>query len=141
MLGTKLKLTDLKTGQEWLLLVTRMNLKGLLVQAARTLASGTPVHLSLQLEEGRRSLDLRGEIYRIAERAEGQKGMIVRFVDPPREALERIAAYIAASEQEAPAAGETQDYPDDPETGKTMLVTRTPNPSRPSTRRRNRKRS
>jgi hypothetical protein len=123
MLGTKLKLTDLKTGQEWLLLVTRMNMKGLLVQAAQTLASGTPVHLSLQLEEGRRSLELRGEVYRIAERAEGQKGMIIRFVDPPREVLDRIAGYIAVREQEAPDAGESQEYPDSPE-AKTMMVSK-----------------
>ncbi len=120
MLGTKLKLTDVRTGQEWFLLTTKMNLKGLLVQAAHTLEVGAQVHLSLQLEDGRKSLELEGEIYKIAERAGGQKGMIVRFLDPSQEAINRISGYLA--KKGTPVLGESQEYAVASSTDKTTLA-------------------
>ncbi len=117
----KLKLTDIRSGQESLLLVTNLNAKGLLVQAAKTLPIGNRVKLNLQLEDGQPSLDLLGEIHKIALRKGGGKGMIIRFLDPPNSAIGRIANFLTEKLESSPA--ETQETPDQaPSANRTMIV-------------------
>jgi hypothetical protein len=93
MLNAKIKLKNLRTGQESLLLVVKMNLKGLLVKATHAIDPGTPLLLSLWLGEGD-PIEVRGEVHKITERAQGNPGIVVRFVHPSPEHLERILAYL-----------------------------------------------
>jgi hypothetical protein len=122
----KLKLTDLRTNQEFLLLVTKINPKGLLVQAATTLSPGTPVKMQLTMEAGSLPLQMKGEIHKIAERPNGQKGMVIRFVSPPEEVSRAIAKHIDKHNQvrvEEHSEAESQIYESAP-TGsdRTMMV-------------------
>ena len=118
---TKLKLTDLKTGQEYLLLVTKINPKGLLVQSASTLPIGTLVSLSLQLQDKNTPLDIRGAVHKIVEKPSGGKGMIIRFLDLDPEALQRINMF-AMSVVEETTSGASQDYSLIPSKDKTMNI-------------------
>jgi len=107
----KLKLTNLKDGQESLLMVTKINVKGVLVQSPRVLPLKTPVRISLQLSDGLPNLDLNGEVYRVAEKPNGQRGMILRFLSINEIALKRIQKLSGPSLEE-----------DDDSEGKTMVV-------------------
>src|ERR1051326_3060104 len=99
MTPIKLKLTNLKDGQESLLLVTKINMKGVLVQAASTLPTGTPVKLRLQFSSERFPIEAQAEVYKVAQNEVGQKGMILRFVNPSREFLTKISPHVSAFEQ------------------------------------------
>ncbi len=94
----KVKITERLSGQEYLLAATKINLKGILVETRRTLPLGTLVNLSIQIEEGR-PLDVKGEVHKIAERAGGGTGMIIRFIDPNADALRRIELFARRAER------------------------------------------
>jgi hypothetical protein len=94
MSGAKVKLTDLKSGQEYLLMVLKMNAKGLLVTSTHPIAPGTPMQLSIQMESGGDPIDLKGMVHKIAEHPSGKKGIIVRFVSPTELHLKRITEFV-----------------------------------------------
>ncbi len=102
MLRAKVKITDLQSEQDYLLLVAKMNLKGLLVQAAQPLAPKTQLRLSLQLEGTPQPLLMHGEVHKISENFSGAKGMIVRFLEPSREQIGLIHGFLERSEAKAP---------------------------------------
>lgn len=94
MLDAKVKLKDLRTGQEYLLLVAKMNLKGLLVRSSQPIAPDAPLRLALQLSDSQSPLTLRGEVHKIAQHPSGSRGVIVRFLNPSSKDLARIGAYL-----------------------------------------------
>lgn len=97
MTRAKVKITDLKTGQEYLLLVSKMNAKGLLVTSNRTLDPKTPLKLSLQLADEEEPLKIEGEVHKIAEHPNRKKGIIIRFLNPQPYAVDRIALFLEES--------------------------------------------
>ena len=119
-MAAKVKLTDLNTGQEYFLLVTKINLQGLRVESSRTLQPGTPLQLSLQLEEGQKALELRGEIHTVAQRPDGGKGMVIRFTDPDPIHLDILQAYLNSAQISAPK--KTPAPRDVPSMEKTMIA-------------------
>ena len=94
MLNAKVKLRNIRTGQESLLLVVKMNLKGILVRPSQPIAPDTPLLLSLQLHDDGLPLELRGEVHKIAKHPGGTSGVIIRFVNPSDRDAARILEYL-----------------------------------------------
>ena len=100
-----MKLTDVRSGQEYLLVATKINLKGALVETAHVLVPGSPLKLSLRLPDHGEPIDMAGEVHKVAENPGGGTGMIVRFVNASPQAIHRIEKYLTkAPAPEAPAS-------------------------------------
>jgi hypothetical protein len=102
MLDAKVKLKNFRTGQEFLLLVVKMNPKGILVRSSQPIELNTPLKLSLQLAANEPPLELRGEVHKIAKNPGGSDGVIVRFVSPSPEDIARITEYLKTQPPESP---------------------------------------
>ena len=76
----KVKLTDAQ-GQEYLLLVSKINLKGILVGHIPHLDVDAPVRLELQMGHQNTPLLVQGAIHKSVTHSNGTKGTIVRFVN------------------------------------------------------------
>ncbi len=94
MLNTKVKLKDLKTSQEYLLLVSKMNLKGVLVNTNHPLDLETPIRLSFQSSQETGYLELEGAVHKTVEHPTGGKGMIIRFQSLESEDLKKLQFFL-----------------------------------------------
>lgn len=108
MAHAKVKVTDLATGQQSLLLVRKINIKGLLVQSTHPLPLGTRVTLSLRLSDVSPPLVLNGEVHKVMEKEGNSRGMILRFIDIRPEECEEIEAFVLQIEHGN--KGDSQEY-------------------------------
>lgn len=112
MADTKVKLRDIQTNQEYLLLIVKMNLKGILVRSTQTIAPNTPLELSLQLNDNKPPLSLRGVVHKIAKNSGGGRGVIIRFVKITSKEASRLATYIETHARElGPESPRRQETP------------------------------
>lgn len=95
------KLTDLKSGQEYLLFVSKMNLKGLLVSSLPQLPLESLVKLQLSLgNKKKQSIEVDGAIYKNISNPQGTKGTIIRFININQETENQLKQFIADYEKE-----------------------------------------
>lgn len=76
----KAKIRVTKTGQEYLMLVLKINLKGLLINYIQDLVLDEPVELDLKLPQGGASLHFFGSVHKILDPGQGGKGTIIKFL-------------------------------------------------------------
>ncbi|MFH1262050.1 MAG: PilZ domain-containing protein [Pseudomonadota bacterium] len=119
MLDSKVKLKEVRSGREFLLLVVKMNLKGLLVRSPHPVEPNAPLLLSLQLSEDAPSVELRAEVHKTTPYPNGSHGVIVRFLNPPNSALAKIAHYM--EEHEIGADGRPLQKPTPPSRERTAI--------------------
>lgn len=116
----RVKITELSSGQEYLLLVSKLNLKGLLVESSKVLAVGSGVRLALQLEEEHEPHSIQGEVHKITQRPGGSPGMIIRFVDPTPAIVQRITEYVTQLPASSPGGRSASESL--PSRERTMMV-------------------
>lgn len=107
----RVKVTDSRSGQDYLLFISKLNLKGLLVLSLPSMPLESPVQLELSMGAKTAPLSLAGLIYKHLPTATGGRGTIIRFArtDALREKklMEFIRAYeesIRASAKKDPKA-------------------------------------
>lgn len=94
----KVKITVVDSGQEYLLLVSKMNLKGILVNTSQIIRPDTQLMLELKLNE----LDpilLKGYVHKISEEASNKKGMVIAFSNPSDQARKKIQKFISDAKE------------------------------------------
>lgn len=94
----KVKTTVIDTGQEYLLLVAKMNLKGILVNTSQMLKPNTQLMLELKLNEQEPIL-LKGYVHKISEETSSKKGMVIAFSNPSDESKRKIQRFIDDSKE------------------------------------------
>ncbi len=94
----KVKTTVIDTGQEYLLLVAKMNLKGILVNTSQMLKPNTQLMLELKLNEQEPIL-LKGYVHKISEESSSKKGMVIAFSNPTDESKRKIQRFIDDSKE------------------------------------------
>lgn len=94
----KVKTTVIDTGQEYLLLVSKMNLKGILVNTSQMLKPNTQLMLELKLNE-QDPIMLKGYVHKISEESSSKKGMVIAFANPSEEAKKKIQRFIDDSKE------------------------------------------
>lgn len=94
----KVKTTVVDTGQEYLLLVAKMNLKGILVNTSQMLKPNTQLMLELKLNE-QEPIMIKGYVHKISEESSSKKGMVIAFSNPSDEAKKRIQRFIDDSKE------------------------------------------
>ena len=94
----KVKTTVIDTGQEYLLLVSKMNLKGILVNTSQMLKPNTQLMLELKLNE-QDPIMLKGYVHKISEESSSKKGMVIAFANPSEEAKSKIQRFIDDSKE------------------------------------------
>ena len=94
----KVKTTVVDTGQEYLLLVAKMNLKGILVNTSQMLKPNTQLLLELKLNE-QEPIMLKGYVHKISEEASSKKGMVIAFSNPSDENKRKIQRFIDDSKE------------------------------------------
>lgn len=94
----KVKTTVVDTGQEYLLLVAKMNLKGILVNTSQMLKPNTQLILELKLNE-QEPIMLKGYVHKISEESSSKKGMVIAFVNPSDESKNKIQRFIDDSKE------------------------------------------
>lgn len=94
------KLTDLKTGQDYLLFVAKMNMKGLLVTSLPTLPIDNPVKLQLNMGIKQQALEITGAVYKIIPTPQGTKGTIIRFIQVTPDQEQNLKKFILQYENE-----------------------------------------
>ena len=90
----KVKLRSEKTGQEYLLLVLKINLKGLLVNYVSDLNPDDPVVLTLKPPKLGKSIELKGAVHKIVRHPNGSRGTIVRFSSGKSNQMKKLEAFI-----------------------------------------------
>ncbi len=98
----KVKTTVIDTGQEYLLLVSKMNLKGILVNTSQMLKPNTQLMLELKLNENEPIL-IKGYVHKISEESSSKKGMVIAFLNPSDAIKKKIQKFIDESKD---ASGE-----------------------------------
>jgi hypothetical protein len=94
----KVKTTVVDTGQEYLLLVAKMNLKGILVNTSQMLKPNTQLMLELKLNE-QEPIMLKGYVHKISEESSSKKGMVIAFSNPSDESKRKIQRFIDDSKE------------------------------------------
>jgi hypothetical protein len=94
----KVKTTVVDTGQEYLLLVAKMNLKGILVNTTQILKPNTQLLLELKLNE-QDPIILKGYVHKISQEASSKKGMVIAFSNPSDENKRKIQRFIDDSKE------------------------------------------
>jgi hypothetical protein len=105
----KVKITVVDTKQEYLLLVAKMNLKGILVNTSQTLPPNTKLLLELKLTE-QDPMMLQGYVHKTSEESASRKGMVIAFQHPNEEAKKKIQRFIDASKDSS-----SNEIPQEPE--------------------------
>lgn len=95
----RVKVTDSRSGQDYLLFISKLNLKGLLVLSLPTLALESPVKLELSMGGRTGTLSLEGAIYKHIPMANGGKGTIVRFVGSGSKDGRKLEEFIRVYEE------------------------------------------
>lgn len=94
----KVKITVIDTGQEYLLLVAKMNVKGILVNTSQTILPNTQLMLELKLDE-QSSILLKGYVHKISDESANKRGMVIAFSNPNDEAKKKIQRFITDSKE------------------------------------------
>ena len=94
----KVKITVEENGQEYLLLVTKMNVKGVLVHTSQMLDVDTKLKLDLKLSE-HTSVLVRGYVHKISEESATKKGMVIAFIKPSEDVKRKIEKFITDSKE------------------------------------------
>ncbi|MCB0309124.1 MAG: hypothetical protein KDD48_07115 [Bdellovibrionales bacterium] len=94
------KLTDIKSQQDYLLFISKMNLKGLLVSSLPKMPIGNPVKLQLTMGDRLAPVELEGEIYKIVPTPQGWNGTIIRFVNTTPGIEKKLKTFISEYDRE-----------------------------------------
>lgn len=89
----KVKISVISTGQEFLLLVAKMNLKGILVFAPQIIAPNSELLLELKLGT-ENPIMLKGFVHKVSEDSATKKGMVIAFLNPSDSTRKSIEAFI-----------------------------------------------
>jgi uncharacterized protein (TIGR02266 family) len=81
-----------------------LSIGGLFVNAPTLLAPGVQVDLQVSLRDGQSPVHTRGEVIRVQDGGEDERGMALRFVDLGVEAVQRIEKLIALRTREPTGA-------------------------------------
>lgn len=94
----KVKITVISTGQEFLLLVAKMNLKGILVFSPQLIAPNSELILELKLGPGS-PIMLKGFVHKASGDETSKKGMVIAFLNPSKETQQAIEAFMQQGKQ------------------------------------------
>jgi|GEM_PF-3886202 len=89
----KVKITVVSSKQEFILLVAKMNLKGILVFTPQRIPINSALKLELKLGKTR-PISLNGKVHKITETPSAKKGLLIVFIDPSPEGQKRIEQFI-----------------------------------------------
>ncbi|MEZ4818566.1 MAG: hypothetical protein R3A45_01245 [Bdellovibrionota bacterium] len=93
----KIKISVLATGQEFLLLVAKMNLKGVLVFSPQIIPTNSELLLELKLAKENPIL-LKGFVHKVSDDDSSKKGMVIAFLNPSAETKASIEKFIGLSQ-------------------------------------------
>ncbi|MCB0326467.1 MAG: PilZ domain-containing protein [Bdellovibrionales bacterium] len=92
----KVKIINQENGEEFLFLVSKMNLKGLLVSTSQTIKPKTKVKLQLMLGPEFGNTSLGGIVHKISKDGD-RRGIVVAFDRPSRDTLSLIQDFVEAA--------------------------------------------
>lgn len=95
------KVTDVKSGQEYLMFVSKMNLKGLLVSSLPQIPLESPVRLNISMGVKQDSVELDGAIYKNISSPQGTQGTIIRFINVNKDIEGKLKKFISTYEKES----------------------------------------
>ncbi|MCB0272623.1 MAG: hypothetical protein KDD46_06395 [Bdellovibrionales bacterium] len=95
----KVKISVISTGQEFLLLVAKMNLKGILVFSPQILPPDSELILELKLGV-ENPIMLKGFVHKVSEDDASKRGMVIAFLNPSEDTKKTIQDFIQRSQGE-----------------------------------------
>ncbi|MEZ4704412.1 MAG: hypothetical protein R3A11_04360 [Bdellovibrionota bacterium] len=122
----KVKIINRETGEEFLFLVSKMNLKGLLVSTSQTIKPKTSVDLFLMLGSEFGNVSLKGMVHKISKDGH-RRGIVVAFNNPSKEVVSAIKNFVEVAKI---GSGKKKSSSSSAETEKRKRPPSTPSESR-----------